>query len=201
MIEQIDLNSSDDASTLADDLIKVNTPKKPKKDRSPEKFLKCGGFNPQIENIYCNYPFQIHSSILLNNTKREAKFFIITNKVLKNDQLNCFVCSKIITLKKMRSHIAKHILNNQCVRNPCGYCGLLCNSVLDIKKSSGYGKNTNFKPHSNCVRFYAFSLAPVERIGTFCSNRPVVCKICRNIFWSYNMRSHYENFHQGANFD
>ena len=58
MIEQIDLNSSDDASTLADDLINVNTPKKLKTERSPDKFLKCGGFNQQIENIYCNYPFQ-----------------------------------------------------------------------------------------------------------------------------------------------
>ena len=63
------------------------------------------------------------------------------------------------------------------------------------------GKNSNFKPHSNCSCFYAFSLAPVEKAGTFCSNRSVVCKICRNIFWSYNMRYHYEDFHQGAKFD
>ena len=82
----------------------------------------------------------------------------------------------------MRIHVAKHILTNVCVRNCCGYCGLACNSVLKIERSSGYGINTNFKPFSNCTHYYEFSLAPVEKVGAFCSNRPIVCKICRDVF-------------------
>ena len=51
------------------------------------------------------------------------------------------------------------------------------------------------------VSYFTLILAPAERIGIFCSNRPVVCKIIKNLFWSYNMRFHNEDFHQGANFD
>ena len=101
----------------------------------------------------------------------------------------------------MRIHIAKHIITNQCVRNCCGFCGVACGSILELKKSSGSGKNTNFKPYSNCTRFYGFSLAPAEKEGSACSNRPVICKLCRNCFWSYNMRSHYDDYHKGAQFD
>ena len=75
----------------------------------------------------------------------------------------------------------------------------LVDQVVILK--SGYGLNLNFNPCSNCLLFFRFSLAPVEKRVVYCSNRSVVCKLCRNFFWSYNMQSHYEDRHQGSPFD
>ena len=58
------LNSSDDASTLADNFVQL---------KKKNECVKCQGFRPEIENIYCNYPIQMHSSILLK-TNDEKKF-------------------------------------------------------------------------------------------------------------------------------
>ena len=126
--------------------------------------------------------------------------FLISNKKLKKDDFICKICSRTFILKDMRTHVAKHILSNHCVKNCCGFCGLSCNCILELRKSSAYGLNANFKPFSNCSLFYSFSLAPVEKVGSFCSNRPIVCKICRNVFWSYNMQDHYEDHHNGVTF-
>jgi hypothetical protein len=84
-LNNFSFNSSDDASTLADDLVK-------KKKKS--EYVKCQGFRPEIENIYCNYPFQMHSSILLK-TNDEKKFVFedgtFHTKIVKKITIVCMV--------------------------------------------------------------------------------------------------------------
>ena len=79
----------------------------------------------------------------------------------------------------------------------CGFCGVLCDSSLEIRESSGAGATKNFKPHSTCTHVYFFNLASVEKTSKHspCSNRPVVCRVCQQVIWSYNMGHHYKTKH------
>jgi hypothetical protein len=79
-LDHITLNSSDD-ETLADDLDR--TTQKNKSISHVENFRKCNRYRPEIDNIYCNYPFQMHSSILYNNTQRQPKY-VFENGVMLN---------------------------------------------------------------------------------------------------------------------
>jgi hypothetical protein len=54
----------------------------------------------------------------------------------------------------MRTHVAKHILDNKTVEGACGFCGLTCDSFLEIRESSGAGNKMNFKPHSNIALMF-----------------------------------------------
>jgi hypothetical protein len=137
---------------------------------------------PKITN-----PFSEHS----------FKYFLITNKIPKKTDFKCRLCSKEAQLVRMRTHVAKHILNNKTVEGVCGFCGLTCDSSLEIRESSGAGFQTNFKPHSNCTYINHFNLGSVERTSKHspCSNRPVLCRVCQQIVWSYNLTYHYKIKH------
>jgi len=152
-----------------------------------------------LKTVYDSLPKPLKLPIIEFPYSNETQnFFVISNKILKNTDFKCKICPKTFKQNEIRIHVAKHILTSGCVRSCCGYCGLACNSVLKLERSSGYGINTNFKPFSNCTHFYEFSLAPVEKVGDFCSNRPIICKICREVFWSYNMRFQFEDHHKGT---
>lgn len=168
--------------------------------------------NNALKTIFNSFSQQtINKLPMIDNPFSDDIFnlFLMSNRILKNEELLCLVCNQRCTTKLMRFHVAKHIFRNHCVPNCCGFCGLSCGSILEIRKSSGYGVNQNFKPFSNCKYFYAFSLAPaekakkrVEKTGReTCSNRPVVCKLCRLVFWSYNMDSHYDEKHNASPYD
>ena len=54
-------------------------------------------------------------------------------------------------------------------------------------------------PASNCKFDVKFSLksavTPGER--TPCSNRPVLCELCKTVYWNYGLYDHYAAVHTG----
>ena len=97
----------------------------------------------------------------------------------------------------MLHHVAKHILNNQTVNDACGFCGLSCDSSLEIKESSGAGAAQNYRPDSNFSYDYKFTFGAVlktSKHSPFC-NRPVICRVCPQVVWSYNLPFHYKIKH------
>lgn len=130
--------------------------------------------------------------------------FLIANLIINKDDDDgkkpCKVCNKVIMLRKMRLHVAKHYFKNETSPQMCGFCGINCNSVLGLK-TSGSGKNVAFKTKSNCAYAYSFNYASVEKPSKSmpCSNRPIKCPQCEHFFWSYNLSNHYNDKHLGIN--
>ena len=57
--------------------------------------------------------------------------------------------------------------------------------------------NIATKPKSNCSYFFTFNLKPTSNgsIRSPCTNRPIVCEICNECIWSYNINYHYQSKH------
>ena len=68
---------------------------------------------------------------------------------------------------------------------------------MSIITTSGVGKNANKGVASNCKYFLRFSLRPAESStkNKPCTNRPIECKICKTVLWSYNIEPHYHVNH------
>ncbi len=119
-----------------------------------------------------------------------------------NDVLTCNFCSVRIRRVKMRCHVAGHLFNKDLNSHPhlCGFCGQIkSNCKVELIKSSGFGKNKTISSFSKCSFYYDFSLGSAGKMtkNDPCTNRPVVCGHCSNksIFWSYNLKSHYDIDH------
>ena len=159
------------------------------------------------------HPFvfkNIKSSPYSNITKNHfiLKQATTSNRPLPGTKWQCKLCSKLIEHDKMRSHVDKHFINDECDNtvNLCGYCGLsmvsqFCNSVIGLATSSGSKKNGSKKPTSTCPYFYSFNIGCTLNCSDNnpSSNRPVLCELCQtsSIFWSNNMVVHYEQEHTG----
>jgi hypothetical protein len=125
----------------------------------------------------------------------------ITTKI-SNEPLVCRIakCKKKIDRERMRLHAGYHILRNETINDAmrCGYCGTLCgHQVKLIKRSSSQTKT----PFSTCEAFVKFSMAAAAKISdrSPCTNRPIECLACKEIFWSYNMELHYASKHPKVN--
>jgi hypothetical protein len=98
----------------------------------------------------------------------------------------------------MRTHVGYHILNNDVVKSQdiCGFCGIV-GCKIELSKTSGFGTRKTLGPTSNCSHFYGFSLKAAAKISerSPCTNRPVRCDLCEQIYWSYNIEHHYEIMH------
>ena len=109
-------------------------------------------------------------------------------------------CRKRYTLIRMRNHVGKHILNKKVTPNvhQCGFCGEIGCSIA-IRVTSGYGVNKTYGPDSDCKYSIRFSLKIRDKIVDSypCTNRPVKCDHCSQIFWSYNLELHYSKSHPG----
>jgi hypothetical protein len=105
-----------------------------------------------------------------------------------------FKCDK----KKLRHHIAKHILIYKDIKmhaNLCGFCGRIgCNIAL--KATSGKGKQTTYGPDSSCIYEASFSLGCSSSTHSPSTNRPIECPHCKLVLWSYNLQCHYSEKHQ-----
>ncbi len=106
----------------------------------------------------------------------------------------------------MRCHVAGHILNKDILFNPhlCGFCGLTKVACkVELRQSSGFGKNKTISSFSKCSYFYDLSIASASRMSKNdpCTNRPIECTLCpdKSVFWSYNLKSHYEHDHHSLN--
>ena len=101
-------------------------------------------------------------------------------------------------------------VDNQCVELSC----LPYHQSLEISLESGmwflwnsrllyrpcewiWGKTAILVPDGNCEYLSKFSIKSVERSTKSgpCTNRPVSCRICKTVLWSYNLPIHYRVKH------
>ena len=56
---------------------------------------------------------------------------------------------------------------------------------------------------SDCSYYYEFSMKNSEKVPNSypCSNRPVKCDHCEEIYWTYNMETHHLAAHNEMNFN
>ena len=111
---------------------------------------------------------------------------------------HCETCNKKMKGDKMREHIGGHIIRNEINCFTCGFCGGNTGCSIALKKTS----HRTFVPDSNCKIFKKFSLASAKTSTSSspCTNRPVVCSICKVVYWSYSLNKHYEQKHSGSTF-
>ena len=140
---------------------------------------------PVVPNPYCQNVFQLLKIDLPSN-----------QLVSDNDKIMCKFCEKYVLLQRLRCHIAKHIIKKEIKKHAhlCGFCGSIGCS-LELIVTSGKGKQKNYGPKSDCKYFRSFSLKCAEKTSGSCTNRPIHCPICNNLYWSYNLESHYESCH------
>lgn len=114
------------------------------------------------------------------------------------NEIPCKICYIDESLNKMRDHVAGHLIRNEIESNPntCGYCGQ-SDCEISIKITSGKGKNATYGPASDCEYFRKFNLKSSIRPtkSSPSTNRPIECHLCKKIFWSYNMKSHFSRDH------
>ena len=70
-----------------------------------------------------------------------------------------------------------------------------------IKTFKGFGNYKTLGPESNCSYFYQFSMKAAAKVTerSPCTNRPVKCDLCEQIYWSYNLEIHYKSMHKNPN--
>ena len=116
----------------------------------------------------------------------------------KNDEAPCRLCNELCALSRMRDHVAKHILVNEVEpdSNRCGFCGLVGCSIA-IVVTSGKGKNTTYGPASSCAYFRKFNLKSSTKPtrSSPSTNRPIECHLCKEVYWSYNVKRHFGEKH------
>ena len=123
-----------------------------------------------------------------------------------------------VPLGLMRNHVGAHILlepdwskhgGKQKPKMPCGLCGVgdavMCSSRIAADQVPGCpvsaamvrppaGGPATLKPQHQCKVFggpsYSLTTSAKCVVSTPCTNRPVVCPICSNYSWSYNMAAH-----------
>jgi hypothetical protein len=160
-------------------------------------------FNKRAHNLEFHRDFQLDE--IQSETEKNDQHKI-TNNNNSNDineknlnLVSCKICNNLWPLFKMRDHVARHILSNELEENHtrCGFCGLNDSCNISIVITSGKGKNTKYGPSSNCTYFRKFNLKSSAKPtkSSPSTNRPIECHICKKVFWSYNMRSHFKQIH------
>ena len=93
----------------------------------------------------------------------------------------------------------KHLIED-CHR--CGFYGLI-GCTLSLQKRSGYGDSKIFGAQSYCQYHHRFSMKVSDKVPKAypCSNRPVKCEYCDEIYWSYHMEAHHLSKHKGMIFN
>ena len=129
-------------------------------------------------------------------------FKIPSNTIINQTHLTCKLFNLNISNDLMRSHVASHILNidKNIIQdeNLCGFCGTVCGNFISIIKGTGLSSFTS----STCDYNYKISLQNSKKSSQRnpSSNFPVICKICQQIIWLYNMEYHFSNKHSNLNF-
>ena len=111
------------------------------------------------------------------------------------DKIKCKLCEKQLLIKNMRKHIGFHILNDS-LEYVYGFCGMSGCSI-DIIHGSGRGKTACKIISSNCEYKDKFSLKAAEKSSKSspCTNRPLNCRLCKVVKWSYSMLGHMRKEH------
>ena len=111
----------------------------------------------------------------------------------------CKLCRKSKDRKLMRFHVSGHILSGKMnhTASTCGYCGQNGVCTIGLKETSRNNSGKIFSPVSNCCYQEKFSLKTAatssRRIPS--TNRPVKCKNCEVVVWSYNIGLHNTETH------
>ena len=125
--------------------------------------------------------------------KEDTRLLSVSTKNDKDDIFECITCQKKIKKQKMREHVGGHILREEIDCYRCGYCGGNSSCSINLKKTS----HQTLIPESNCPYKMKFSLASASKstVTGPCTNRPVLCSICKVVYWSYSYKKHYEDKH------
>ena len=116
--------------------------------------------------------------------------------------LSCKICKSNVPIDLMRSHVACHMLtlddNKPPSENLCGFCGTLCGSSININKGTGM---SSFAV-SNCDYSYKLSLQIASKSSKRnpSTNCPIICKLCKQVLWLYNMECHFLARHSNVSF-
>lgn len=108
-----------------------------------------------------------------------------------SELIPCKICNQEISLVKMREHVARHCQRGDVSEhaNRCGFCGLTDSCSIQISKKS--------LPVSDCPYFRCFNLNKCSKQDLTAFNRPVECLDCKQVVWSFNLKSHYIQAHSG----
>ena len=122
-----------------------------------------------------------------------------------DSRVKCHHCTAVIKLKDMRKHVGKHILQktlkNQHVIATCGFCGKHDTCISDLECSSRRGANLFFRIKSDCSYRVEYNKQPTKySTRNKCSNGLVRCKVCKIVFWKYNIKLHFDESHDSADF-
>jgi len=131
-------------------------------------------------------------------------FAQLAEECVSKDKIKCKICSKYMSVSKMRSHISQHMLLGEAAieEDSCGYCGERgCSIGLEPVSSN----KKRLRPVSNCVYYKDFRLKTSENVveSNPSSNRPVECALCKKansaktVYWTYNIGQHYNEKHRG----
>ena len=110
----------------------------------------------------------------------------------------CKICKKNIPLKRMRTHIGRHIIRREVPDdcNRCGWCGSTQCYPTTLVKTTKKAGIWHYKPSSKCEyqQFLHRKPAKANRDNP-CSNWVEWCKVCGGELWKYNMPAHYAEKH------
>ena len=146
-----------------------------------------------------NENFKLPESKVVYSIDDENILQVSKTELAIDKSITCTVCKKCgIKLKDLRAHIGRHILKKDVSSLACGYCGSFEWLLYRTEKTT----HKTIIPASNCKLYIKFSLksALTSRERTPCSNRPVSCQLCKNVYWSYALQDHYTAVHTGETY-
>ena len=161
------------------------------KEYFKKKIYETNNNKLKVDSVKLNVEEEIYDVLKLNDSTKNSgdeKHFICK---LSN-------CNKLVDKERIIQHTGQHILNGNIIKNAnvCGFCGQI-GCKIDLVTTSGYGTYKTIGPHSNCLYFYPFKLGPAAKSTkrSPCTNRPIKCEVCNQVYWSYNILFHYQAIH------
>jgi hypothetical protein len=152
-------------------------------------------------NIVWSFNIKAHYREMHPEDEFASEMLISENGHLAmNDAVTCKICHELCKLSKMRDHVARHILMNEVLPDAirCGFCGQVEKACsIEIRATSGKGKNITYGPMSNCKYYRKFNLKSSSKPTRSkpSTNRPIQCHLCKSVCWSYNMKEHFGQKH------
>ncbi|KAL1742877.1 hypothetical protein HDZ31DRAFT_65580 [Schizophyllum fasciatum] len=126
-------------------------------------------------------------------------------------KISCRICKAPVAAGDVQNHVGRHIMRAKYgisdrhaeleidARYPCGFCGGPSSpSGEDGSCSVGitvHGKTE--KASSSCPHAYAFKIDAASQLSKSkpCTNVPIRCYLCREVYWKYNMELHLMEKH------
>eukprot|EP00918_Siedleckia_nematoides_P008383 GHVU01018181.1.p1 GENE.GHVU01018181.1~~GHVU01018181.1.p1 ORF type:complete len:378 (+),score=27.89 GHVU01018181.1:1223-2356(+) len=112
----------------------------------------------------------------------------------------CKVCEADVRQEHMRQHVGYHILcaDPRLSHTPmtCGFCGESGGDSC-VPELVSHRKTNVVSVKCDCSHFHTFTYSCALKVTSKCTNVPVACSVCDNVFWKYNMSLHWSDRHAG----